>query len=298
MRQATLPEGTSSTPSVSIVEVAPRDGLQNYDRMIITRQKIRFIEALVEAGVRTIEAASFVSPAALPRMADAEQVMAGIERRTGVRYLALTPNVRGLHRALEAGVDSIALFAAASEAFSKANLNASIAETFDRFRAVAGIAADRDIWMRGYVSVAFHCPFSGKVKVEQVLPVVERLRALGCDEIALADTTGKALPEDVSQLLELTESIVPIEQTALHFHDTFGRAIDNVQAGFEAGVRTFDSSAGGIGGCPFSPGAPGNVATEQVVDFFESFGVTTGIDVAGVHNAYHRHILQQPDDER
>jgi isopropylmalate/homocitrate/citramalate synthase len=276
---------------VTIVEVAPRDGLQNYSRAIETSQKIAFIGALAEAGAQVIEAASFVNPAAVPLMADAAEVMTGIRREPGVRYLALVPNVRGLERAIEAGVDSIALFAAATEEFSQANLRASIADTFRRFEDVVERAREAGLWIRGYVSVAFHCPFSGVVPVEGALAVIELIRDLGCDEIALADTTGMAEPEPVSRLVQATLDLVPANQLALHFHDTRGRAIENIQAGYDLGVRVFDSSAGGIGGCPFSPGAPGNVATEMVVEHFERLGVRTGVDAGKVRAAYRRHVL-------
>jgi isopropylmalate/homocitrate/citramalate synthase len=276
---------------VTIVEVAPRDGLQNFDRAIATGQKIAFIEALAEAGTPVIEAASFVNPAAVPLMADAADVMTGIRREPGVRYLALVPNVRGLERAIESGVDSIAVFAAATEEFSQANLRASIADAFRRFEAVVERAREAGLWVRGYVSVAFHCPFSGVVPVEQALAVIELIRELGCDEIALADTTGMAEPEPVSTLVQATLELVPANQLALHLHDTTGRAIENIQAGYDLGVRVFDSSAGGIGGCPFSPGAPGNVATEKVVEHFEQRGIRTGIDPGMVRAAYHHHVL-------
>jgi isopropylmalate/homocitrate/citramalate synthase len=278
---------------VTIVEVAPRDGLQNHDRALNTTQKIAFIEALAAAGAPVIEATSFASPSAVPLMADAGEVMKGIDRKPGVRYLALVPNVRGLDRAIEAGVDSIALFAAATEAFSQANLRASIADTFGRFEVVMDSARFQGLWVRGYVSVAFHCPFSGVVPVEQAMSVIAKVQDLGCDEVALADTTGMAEPEQVAHLLEKTLEIVPADRLALHFHDTRGRAIENIQTGYDLGVRVFDSSAGGIGGCPFSPGAPGNVATELVVDHFERSGIVTGIDAGLIHEAYRRHVLEK-----
>jgi isopropylmalate/homocitrate/citramalate synthase len=219
-------------------------------------------------------------------MADAAEVMAGIERRPGVRYMALVPNVRGLERALAAGVDAIGLFAAATEEFSRANLNASIDETFVRFAETAQLAKANDVWVRGYISVAFHCPYSGAVPPERVLPVLERLVELGCDEFSLADTTGHATPGDVTALVTAALDVAPVERLGLHLHDTRGLAIDNVAAGYDAGVRIFDGSSGGIGGCPFSPGAPGNVSTESVVDFFERQGIATGIDSAAVRLAY------------
>ncbi len=276
----------AASPQFSIVEVGPRDGLQNHAREIDTAAKIGFIEALANAGLRCIETTSFVSPKAVPKMADAFDVMTGVSRRPGVRYMALVPNERGLDRAIEAGVDSIGLFAAATEAFSRANLNASIDETFERFATVVAKAAPAGMWIRGYISVAFHCPYSGVVAVPDAVAVAERLHALGCDEIVLADTTGQAAPEQVRSLVASTQTAIPIDRMALHFHDTRGLAIENVEAGFEGGVRIFDGSAGGIGGCPFSPGAPGNVATEAVVRFFEARGIDTGIDAEAVERAF------------
>ncbi|MCC6945500.1 MAG: hydroxymethylglutaryl-CoA lyase [Thermomicrobiales bacterium] len=275
-----------AVPSVTIVEVGPRDGLQNHPRDISTAAKIGFIDALSTAGPRVIETTSFVNPKAVPKMADAAEVMDGIQRRPGVRYMALVPNVRGLERALAAGVDAIGLFAAATEEFSRANLNASIDETFVRFAETAQLAKANDVWVRGYISVAFHCPYSGAVAPERVLPVLERLVELGCDEFSLADTTGHATPGDVTALVTAALDVAPVEQLGLHLHDTRGMAIDNVAAGYDAGVTIFDGSSGGIGGCPFSPGAPGNVATESVVDFFERQGIATGIDSSAIRLAY------------
>ncbi len=273
-------------PEVTIVEVGPRDGLQNHSRDIPTSSKIGFIDALASTGLRCIETTSFVNPKAVPKMADAIEVMSGIDRRPGVRYMALVPNARGMERALDASVDSIGLFAAATESFSQANLNATIDDTFVRFGEVADIARANGVWMRGYVSVAFHCPYSGKVDVDQVLPVLDRLRELGCDELSLADTTGQASPDDVVALVEASKEVAPIEMLGLHLHDTRGLAIENIATGYDLGIRTFDGSAGGIGGCPFSPGAPGNVATEAVIAYFDRRGIFTGIDAAAVRHAY------------
>jgi hydroxymethylglutaryl-CoA lyase len=283
-----LPE--RPTRDVTIVEVAPRDGLQNYERSIQTAEKIALIDALSDAGCPVIEAASFVNPKAVPLMSDSAEVMRGISRKPGVRYMALVPNRKGLERAMSAGVESIGLFAAATETFSQRNLNASVADALDRFREVARAARGAGIWMRGYVSVAFHCPFSGPVDPADVLTVLNELREMGCDEFALADTNGMAVPEDVGTLVERASSVVPIDRLALHLHDTRGCAVDNAQAGFDSGARIFDGSAGGIGGCPFSPGAPGNVSTERLVEHFERQGQRTGIDASAVMDAYRRHI--------
>ncbi len=271
---------------MTIVEVGPRDGLQNHPQSFSVETKVGFIEALAATGLRCIETTAFVNPKAVPKMADAREVMKLLDRADGVRYMALVPNVRGLEGAIAASVDSIGLFAAATEEFSKANLNASIEETFVRFREVVDRARGEGMWVRAYVSVAFHCPFSGVVAPDQVLPVLERLVELGCDELVLADTTGQATPEMVATLVERSAGVAPLERLALHLHDTRGLALENISAGYDAGVRIFDGSAGGIGGCPFSPGAPGNVATEQVVAHFDRLGIETGVDAALVRNAY------------
>lgn len=285
---------SSVDPHVLIVEVGPRDGLQNHPRDISTEDKVGFIDALTAAGLRCIETTSFVSPKAVPKMADAVEVMAGIQRRADTRYMALVPNVRGMERALEAGVDSIGLFAAATEAFSQANLHASMDDAFRRFSEVAEIARRHNVWVRGYLSVAFHCPYSGRVTPDQSLPAFERLQSLGCDELVLADTTGRARPDDVVALLNAAQSCAPVDRIGLHFHDTFGQGLSNIAAGYAAGVRIFDGSAGGIGGCPFSPGAPGNVATESIVEYFEQRGIATGVDAVAVRRAYQTWIGDDP----
>lgn len=273
---------------VTIVEVGPRDGLQNDPETYPAAAKVAFIEALAAAGAPVIEATSFVSPKAIPKLADAEQVMSALQRRAGVRYVALVPNERGYDRARTAGVDSIALFASATEEFSQANLRASIAETFDRFAPVAARARRDGVWLRGYVSVAFVCPYAGPVAPDAVRAVAARLVALGCDEIALADTIGAAAPEAVHRLLDAMAGTVPHHRLALHFHDTRGQAIANVDAALEHGIAIFDSSAGGLGGCPFAPGAPGNLATELLVTHLEGRGIATGIVAGAVATAVTR----------
>lgn len=280
-----MSERTTVPKSVTIVEVGPRDGLQNESTPVSTEAKIAFINALARAGLKVIEATSFVNPAAVPQMADAAEVMAGIDRLEGVRYPVLVPNIKGYERAREAGVDAIALFAAATEAFSKANLRSSIDESFVRFQAVAEQAKRDGVWLRGYVSVAFHCPFSGPVDAAAAIAVAERLLGLGCDEICFADTIGRAVPEEVERLLAALPASMPPSEIALHLHDTTGRAIDNVATAYALGVRIFDSAAGGLGGCPFAPGAPGNVATEAVVGYFEDRGIHTGVDIDAVKGA-------------
>lgn len=274
------------TRDVTIVEVGPRDGLQNDPRLVPTGAKIAFIEALAEAGLPVIEATSFVSPTAVPRLADADQVMRDIVRRAGVRYPVLIPNQRGLERALAVGVDAIALFTSATESFCQANIRCSIDESFERFRPVVARAKSDHLWIRGYVSVAFDCPYSGRVEPEAALAVTQRLFDIGCDEVSIADTIGTASPDDVARLLELAFPRLPWERTALHFHDTHGQAIDNIAVAFDDGIRIFDSAAGGLGGCPFAPGAPGNVATESVLAYFEQRGIETGVDRNAVSEAF------------
>jgi isopropylmalate/homocitrate/citramalate synthase len=268
--------------SVTIVEVAPRDGLQNESRLVPTPSKVAFIEALAEAGCPVVEATSFVNPKAVPQLADADEVMRTIKRKPGVRYPVLVPNERGLDRALEVGVDAIALFAAATEAFSHANVRCSIEQSFARFQPVAQRAQENGLWMRGYVSVAFHCPYSGPVEPRAALEIVARLFELGCDEVSVADTIGTATPAEVARLLDLATQSLQVEKLALHFHDTYGRAIDNIKEALDYDISIFDSSAGGLGGCPFAPGAPGNVSTERVLGLFDELEIATGIDSAAI----------------
>lgn len=274
-----------SRKRVTIYEVGPRDGLQNEATPIPTEAKIAFVNALADAGLTWIETTSFVNPKAVPQLADASEVMQGIERRPDVRYPVLVPNERGMERAIEAGVDAIALFAAASEAFSHANIRASIDESFERFQPVAEIAKRKGIWLRGYVSTAFHCPYSGPVSPEQAVAIAERLFALGCDEVAIADTIGRATPDDTSRLLELAVPQLAIEKLAFHLHDTFGLALENIRLALDAGITVFDGSAGGLGGCPFAPGAPGNLATEKLILMLDEMGIETGVNADAVTRA-------------
>ncbi len=263
---------------VTVVEVGPRDGLQTEPTLVPTEAKVAFVEALADAGLPVVEVTSFVSPSAVPQLADAGEVMSRVRRRTGVRYPVLVPNIRGLDRALAAGADAIAIFASATEAFSQANLRGSIDETFGRFEPIAQRARSDRLWLRGYISAAFHCPYSGPVLPNAVVAVADRLLDLGCDELAIADTIGAAKPAEVDTLLNDLLPRVPVDQLALHFHDTGGMALENVEAGLRAGVKTFDSSAGGLGGCPFAPGAPGNLATERLVSYLEDRRIHTGVD--------------------
>ncbi|MDP9356373.1 MAG: hydroxymethylglutaryl-CoA lyase [Chloroflexota bacterium] len=267
---------------VTIVEVGPRDGLQTEPALVPTEMKVAFVEALADAGLPVVEVTSFVSPSAVPQLADASEVLSRVRRRKGVRYPVLVPNIRGLDRAVAAGADAVAVFASATEAFSQANLRGSIDETFERFAPIASRARSDRVWLRGYISVAFHCPYSGSVLPDAVVAVAHRLLDLGCDEVAIADTIGAAAPGEVDALLDDLLADVPVDRLALHFHDTGGMALANVDAGLHAGIRTFDSSAGGLGGCPFAPGAPGNLATETLVSHLEHRGIGTGVDTGKV----------------
>ena len=270
---------------VTIVEVGPRDGLQNEAFSIPTSVKIAFVDTLTAAGLPVIEVTSFVNPKAVPQLADAAEVMTGIRRVDGTRDLVLVPNQKGLERALEAGADSIALFTSATEAFAQANVGASIEGTFERFEPVVESARQQGFWIRGYVSVAFGCPYSGDVETKAVIRVAERLLELGCDEICFADTIGTATPDSVRETLQATRSSVPIDQLALHFHDTAGTALANVEKALDLDVRTFDSAAGGLGGCPFAPGAPGNLGTEQLIGRMEALGLRTGVNPDAITTA-------------
>lgn len=263
---------------VEIFEVGPRDGLQNEARAIPTQEKIALIDCLSEAGFRRIEAASFVSPKWVPQMADGADVMAGITRRKGVSYAALTPNMRGYQRAKAAGVDEIAIFGSASEGFSMANLNATIGDSLAQFAPVAIAAAEDGIAVRGYVSCVIDCPFDGPTPPDAVAQIVAALRGLGCYEVSLGDTIGHGTPESVARMLEAVLDVAPAEELAGHFHDTAGRALENVEVALGLGVRVFDAAVGGLGGCPYAPGAAGNVATEALAARLESLGHQTGLN--------------------
>ncbi len=263
---------------IVVVEVGPRDGLQNEASLIPTSVKIAFVDALTAAGLPVIEVTSFVNPKAVPQLSDATEVLTGIQRVNGTRYPVLVPNQRGFDRALDAKADAIALFTSATEAFAQANVGTSIDGTFERFQLVVADARQRGFWIRGYVSVAFGCPYSGAVDVRAVVSVAERLLGLGCHEVCLADTIGTANLESVAETVQAARASIPIDQLALHFHDTSGAALRNVERALDLGVRTFDSAAGGLGGCPFAPGAPGNLDTEQLIGRLEALGLRTGVD--------------------
>jgi hydroxymethylglutaryl-CoA lyase len=270
---------------VRVVEVGPRDGLQNEPVHVASHKKIAFIDALSRAGFRMIEATSFVSPRAVPQMADAAEVVQGIDRTADICYPVLVPNERGYDRALEAGCSAIALFTAASPEFSKRNVNATIEETFVRFAPIARRARQDDVWIRGYVSTATDCPYKGEVEPAAAVDVAERLFDLGCAEVALADTIGHATPKRIGALLDQACVRLPADRLALHLHDTGGLAIANVMIGLDYGITTFDAAAGGLGGCPFAPGAPGNLATERLLKLLHGLGIETGVDESRVIEA-------------
>ncbi|QYK39878.1 MAG: hydroxymethylglutaryl-CoA lyase [Paracoccaceae bacterium] len=268
----------SGARSVEIVEVGPRDGLQNEARFIPTERKVALIDLLSRAGFRRIEAASFVSPKWVPQMADGAAVMAGIARAPGVRYAVLTPNLRGYEAARAAGADEVAVFASASEGFSRANLNAGIAESLERMRPVADAARADGIALRGYVSCVTDCPFDGPTPPGEVARVAAALRDMGCAEVSLGDTIGRGTPEAVDAMLAAVLDDLPPGRLAGHFHDTAGRALDNIAVALGRGLRVFDAAVGGLGGCPYAPGAAGNVATERVARWLAAEGWSTGLD--------------------
>ena len=265
--------------SVRIVEMAARDGLQNERDLVPTADKIALIDMLSDTGLTRIEATSFVSPKWVPQLADAAEVMAGITRKPGVVYSVLTPNLRGLERALESGADEVAVFASASEGFSQRNINCSIAESIERFRPVIDHATSAGVRVRGYVSCVTACPYDGPTPPEAVARVTGELLALGCFEVSLGDTIGAGVPDTVGPMLDTVLTVADAVYLAGHFHDTNGRALDNIDVALRAGIRIFDASAGGLGGCPYAPGARGNVATEAVVTHLTAQGFDTGIDV-------------------
>lgn len=264
--------------SVEIFEMGPRDGLQNEKRAIPVAEKVALVDCLSRAGFRRIEVASFVSPKWVPQMAGSSEVLAGIKRAPGVSYAALTPNMRGYQDAVAAKADEIAVFAAASEGFSKANINATIAESIERFVPILEAAKEIELPVRGYVSCVTDCPYDGATPPEKVAEVAERLFDLGCYEVSLGDTIGQGRPETISKMLSAVTKRVPVSHLAGHYHDTAGRALDNIEASLEMGLRVFDAAVGGLGGCPYAPGAAGNVATEAVQERLVSLGYETGLD--------------------
>ncbi len=265
--------------SVRIVEVGPRDGLQNESRPISTADKLAYIDRLVAAGLTQIEATSFVHPRAVPQLADAMEVARGLPPDPGVVFSALAPNARGLERAMESGVRRVAVFTAASDSFTQKNIQMSVDESLDVFAPVVRDALAAGLTVRGYVSTAFVCPFEGDIDPRRVLHVTRRLLDLGVDEVAISDTIGAAAPSDIDRTVGLVLSAVSVERVALHLHDTYGTALANVCAGLDLGVSTFDASCGGLGGCPYAPGAAGNLATEDLVYLLRRMGIATGVDL-------------------
>ena len=272
--------------AVRVCEMGPRDGLQNEHATVSTADKIRYIDLLSESGLPLIEATSFVSPKAIPQLADATEVFTRIHRRPGVRYPVLTPNMKGLERAKAAGADAIAVFTAASEAFTMRNINMTIDDSIETFRDVVRNAKENNMWVRGYVSTAFGSPFGDVVEPEMVVDVSLRLMDMGCDEISIGDTIGVGVPSQVDEIVpELAEADIPIDKIAFHFHDTRGTALANVYAALQHGIAIFDTSSGGLGGCPYAPGATGNLGTEDLLYMLHRMGIKTGVDLDKVRAA-------------
>ncbi len=268
---------------IRIYEVGPRDGLQNEATPIPLETKLRYLELLADAGLREIEATSFVAPAAIPQLADADELMAALARRPGVRYPVLVPNIRGLARAEAANVEAIAVFTAATDAFTTRNIRMTVDESLDAFAPVLSRAGELGWWRRGYVSTAFGCPYSGAVSAERAVDVAARLLALGLDEVCFGDTIGVGVPPQVREIVaRSTDAGIPLERVAFHFHDTRGTALANVAAAMSVGIRCFDASTGGTGGCPYAPGAAGNLATEDLVYLLDAIGMEHGVSLDGV----------------
>lgn len=270
---------------VKIFEVGPRDGLQNQKRIISTQDKIKLVDMLSDCGLTHIETTSFVSPKWVPQMADAAEVMAGISRKTGTIYTALTPNLRGYEAAIDAGADEVAIFGSASEGFSQKNINCSIEESFSRFLPIMAQAKIDKCNVRGYISCITDCPYDGQIAPDQVVRVALRLLEMGCHEISLGDTIGAATPEKTHALISSMMNYLPVEVLAGHFHDTNNRALENIQVCLEAGIRTFDSAVGGLGGCPYAKGAKGNVDTVAVAKMLHEMKFETGLDMDKLEKA-------------
>ncbi len=270
---------------VTIVEVGPRDGLQNEAALVPTATKVAFIDALADAGLPVVEMTAFVSPTWVPQMADASEVARAVAPRDHTRYLALVPNRTGLERAMAAGLREVAVFAAASETFSQRNINQSIEASLTSYAAVVAAARSAGLRVRGYLSTAFGCPYEGDVSVTRVVDVAARLLEMGCDEVAVSDTIGVAHPRQVLEVVGAVSSRISSNRIALHFHDTRGTALANVYAALQCGIATFDSSAGGLGGCPYAPGAAGNLSTEDLVYLLNGLGIETGVNLGAVVTA-------------
>ena len=269
----------NAAPDVRIVEVGPRDGLQNEKLIVPAATKIALIDRLTACGFSVVEATSFVSPKWIPQLADAEQVLPAITRKAGVQYPVLVPNEKGLERAIAAGAREIAVFTAASDAFNQRNINCDITESLRRIEPVIATAKEHDICVRGYVSTVLGCPYQGNVAVADVVRVTRALHDMGCHEVSLGDTIGVGTPTKARAMLEACAAEVPMQNLAVHFHDTYGQALANVLACLEAGVRVVDSSVGGLGGCPYAKGASGNLASEDLVYMLHGLGLTTGVDL-------------------
>jgi hydroxymethylglutaryl-CoA lyase len=283
-----------------MVEMGPRDGLQNEPGVVPVEVKVELIDRLSDAGFPAIEAGSFVAPKWVPQMADTDKVMAAIRRKPGVSYPVLVPNMKGLEGAMSAGAQEVAVFAAATESFSRRNTNCSIAESLERFAPVCDTALNAGLKVRGYVSVVLGCPFEGEVEPEAVADVADRLYQLGCYEISLGDTTGMGTPAKTQRMLEAVGKRVPVGKLAGHYHDTYGQALANILASLELGVATFDSSVAGLGGCPYSPGATGNVASEDVLYMLNGMGIETGVDMIKLLEAgqYICAAINRPNNSR
>ena len=286
------------TPPLKIVEVGPRDGLQNETATIPTDAKVAFVDALSRTGVGEIEVSAFVSPRKVPQMGDAGDVFDRIRRRKGVVYSALVPNEQGLERALTAQVDKVAIFTAASETFNRKNINVSVAGSLRRFKPLVQRARDFGLPVRGYISTAFWCAFEGPIAPDAVVAVTEKLVDMGVHELSISDTIGKATPEEVARLLDHLLPRVAAERIAMHFHDTYGRGVANVLQSWDYGIRIFDASVGGLGGCPFAPGATGNVATEAIVTALAGKGATVGVDLKKLARARRLLDLYLRDERR
>ncbi len=264
---------------ITIIEVGPRDGLQNEQKIVSTQDKIKFIKLLANSGLKNIEVGSFVHPKWVPQLADSSEVIKGLNLPKEILCSALVPNMKGLERAKEVGIKRIAVFTAASETFTKKNINMTIQESLDTFKEIVKNALADEMSVRGYISTCFVCPYEGNIKKEKVLEVAKSLLEMGVDEISIGDTIGKASPEQVKDTISFILKSIPKEKIALHFHDTHGKALENVEMGLEHGITTYDSSAGGLGGCPYAPGASGNLATEDLIDFLNQRGIETEINL-------------------
>ena len=285
---------------VKICEVGPRDGLQNEAVQVSAADKIRYINMLSAAGFPIIEATSFVSPKAIPQLADASEVFAQIAQREGVTYLVLVPNLKGLERAASAGVKAVAVFTAASETFTKRNINMTIEESLGIFGQVVREARQRDMWVRAYISTCFGCPYEGTVPIANVVETAERLADMGVDEISIGDTIGVGTPDQVVAIAAALHERIPVERLAMHFHDTRGTALANVTAALQMGIATFDASAGGLGGCPYAPGASGNLSSEDLLYMLHHMGIETGVDLDKVRAAtqFITGIVKHPPNSR